>query len=698
MLVIGISGGLDPVYANRDFLFPYGTCHDSAAVLMDDGRVVAAIEEERLNRIKHTSKGAVSAIRFCLESYGAKLSDIDRLAIYTEEKSTSREVRMAYYRRLEEDSVMDLRGIVHEMLAQGLGEDIDDDRLLFVPHHLAHAESAYAQSGYDRSLVMTIDGVGDQSSGMLLSGEGTALDLLHILPVQKSLGIFYLDVIRFLGYDQFEEYKVMGLAPYGDASKYRPLFKKFYSLLSGGDYFINPDFPELLCKTGRRRKKHEPLKQSHTDIAAALQEALEEIVFHVLRYYQKKTGHGRLCLGGGVAHNCSLNGKILYSGMFREVFVQPAAHDAGCAIGAALHAFHQESALTGHSNGRRSQLDHVYWGTNIGSDDAIYDSLSRWETFIAWGYDEKITERTANLLAQGDVIGWVQGRSEFGPRALGNRSIVADPRPAENKDIINSMVKKREAYRPFAPSVLEEYAGEYFDLPQPGMRSPFMTFVVKVREDKREVLKATTHVDGTARVQTVSKETNGRFWELIDEFRKKTGVPVLLNTSFNNNAEPIVDSVEDAIVCFLTTRLNYLVVGNYLVSKKTIEPGSYLELAPSLPLYARLAQSRRFVSGQELATICELANSYHHQYNVRISAEVFELLKEADGEKSLDDLLSGQGIADPQQRAAIVEEMLSLWSKRALALHPPGVHGNLYLNPARREKPSKEPLAMSPAL
>lgn len=695
MLVVGISGGLDPVYANRDFLFPYGTCHDSAAALLDDGKVVAAIEEERLNRIKHTSKGPVSAIRFCLEHYGVRLSDIDRFAIYTEEKSTSREVRMAYYRHLEQDSVMDLRGIVHEMLTQSLGEDIDDDKLVFVPHHMAHAESAYAQSGYDRSLVMTIDGVGDQASGMLLSGEGVALDILHVLPVQKSLGIFYLDVIRFLGYDQFEEYKVMGLAPYGDASKYRPLFKKFYDLLPGGDYFINPDFPDLLCRIGHRRKKQEPLKQAHTDIAAALQEALEEIVFHILRHYQKKTGHRQLCLGGGVAHNCSLNGKILYSGMFEEVFVQPAAHDAGCAVGAGLHALHQEPVSSPRTNGSRSQLDHVYWGTDTGSDEAIFDCLSQWKTFVAYEYVDKICERTADLLALGNVVGWVQGRSEFGPRALGNRSIVADPRPAENKDIINSMVKKREAYRPFAPSVLEEYAGEYFDLPLEGMRSPFMTFVVKVREDKRALLKATTHVDGTARIQTVSKETNSTFWQLIDEFRKLTGVPVLLNTSFNNNAEPIVDSVEDAVVCFLTTRLHYLVVGNYLVSKKNIDDETYLDLAPSLPRYARLVQSRRFISDHQINTVCELANSYHHQYNVQISVEAFNVLMEANGEKSLGDLLHAQDGTDQSRRTVIIDEMRRLWFSRALALHPRRVPGGPCLipdTPDRRAESSRHAL------
>jgi len=668
MLVLGISGGLDQVYTERDFLFPYGTFHDSAAVLVEDGKVVAAIEEERLNRIKHTSKGAVSAIRFCLQSRGLHLNDLDQLTVYADEKGLGPGVRRAFYRRLEEKSVMGLRDIVHEMLVAGLGEDIDDRKLLFVPHHMAHAASAYVQSGYDRSLVLTIDGVGDAASGMILNGKGAELELLHVLPVQKSLGLFYLDVIRFLGYDQFEEYKVMGLAPYGDARRYRSVFRSFYKLLPDGDYTLNPDFPDILCKITHRRGKQEPFTQVYKDIAAALQESLEEIVFHIIAHYQKKTGQRRLCLAGGVAHNCSLNGKLLYSGMFEDIFVQPAAHDAGCAIGAALYPFFKQQSANGGS-AKVTQLDHVFWGTEIGNGETIGKELEPWRDFLEFESRDDIAEHTAELLAQGFVVGWVQGRSEFGPRALGNRSIVADPRPAENKDIINSMVKKREAYRPFAPAVLEEYADEFFKLPRPGMFSPFMTFVVQVREEKRELLKATTHVDGTARIQTVSRLTNSSFWKLIDEFRKRTGVPVLLNTSFNNNAEPIVDSVQDAIVCFLTTKLHYLSVGNYLVSKKNIDRAAYLTLVPQLPPYARLTQTKKFVSNDQTATFFEIGNTYAKQFAVEVSQDIFHLLTMADGNATLGDLLSEPGKFQADTNA-IVDELVELWSKRVVKLKP----------------------------
>jgi carbamoyltransferase len=258
-------------------------------------------------------------------------------------------------------------------------------------------------------------------------------------------------------------------------------------------------------------------------------------------------------MAGGVAHNCSLNGKILYSGLFDDIFVQPASHDAGGAIGAALYVTKSEM-----KDGSSVKLDHVYWGTDVSESKIIVEELDRWNKFIDIKKSDNIVNDTAKLLAEGSVIGWVQGRSEFGPRALGNRSILADPRPPENKDIINKMVKKREAYRPFAPSVLEEHVEEYFVIPTSQKQFPFMNFVLKVKEEKQSILGAITHVDGTARIQTVSKASNPMYWNLINEFSKYTGVHILLNTSFNNNAEPIVDSVYDAIVCFLTTKPNMI--------------------------------------------------------------------------------------------------------------------------------------------
>src|SRR6266545_1146059 len=668
MLVLGLSGGIELIHQQNW----HGRLwfHDAAAVLINDGEVVAAIEEERLNRIKHTNKAAVSAMRFCLESQGITLRDLDRLAIYGSEPHLGMVLsvlsRLTPNRAAGSTPTSDVRRLIHTMLNVGLGQGIDDDKISFVPHHLAHAVCAYAHSGFEKSLILTIDGMGDDEAGMIIDAQDVSLEVLHYIPIPKSLGVFYMNAIKFIGFDVFEEYKVMGLAPYGDPQRFRGCFRELYKLQPNGDYLLEQKIFENLLKIGEPRKKGEPITQRDRDIAAALQEALEQIVMHMLEHYQRTTNHRKLSMAGGVAHNCSMNGKIIYSGLFDEVFVHPAAHDAGCAIGAAMHQFLQGKSACDTSKKNHVQLKHVYWGTEIGNADSIRLTLSDWNDFIDFEYVEDISRRTAQLLADGFVVGWVQGQSEFGPRALGNRSIVADPRPAENKDIINQMVKKREAFRPFAPAVLEEYADEYFEIPRCRAQYQFMTFVVKVRADKQRILGATTHVDGTARIQTVSQHTNRRFWELIDEFRKLTQIPVLLNTSFNNNAEPIIDSVNDALVCYLTTGLRYLVVGNYLIRKKQVDAKIYLGLLPSLPLYATLIQTTQYTSANELSTSSKIGNTYSESAVTIISPRMYNLLTKSNGKRTLAELLGEQNLIDAEEEKAILDEILDLWSRRLI--------------------------------
>lgn len=662
MLILGISGGVNLVYEDH-YPVNKGFFHDAAAALIDNGKVVAAIEEERLNRIKHTNKAPASAIRFCLDARGLGLNDVDKVAFYGTENQFNHFLRQTQLNNPKSEFIS-ARALLHRIIRKEFGTDIDDSKIAFVHHHMAHATSACALSGFEKSLVLTIDGQGDGVAGMVLDADGMKLSMIQSIPAQKSLGWFYDDVIRFIGYGEFEEYKVMGLAPYGDPARFRKLFKSFYSLLPNGDYALHKERLALLFEIAMPGGQKEPVLQTHQDIAAALQQSLEEIILHVLAHYREKTGHTKLCMAGGVAHNCSLNGKILYSGMFTDVFVQPAAHDAGCAIGAALYVDHQN-----RPGSKPSRLEHVYLGTDVESNGSISKALSQWDAFLDYEKADNISRRTAQLLADGAIIGWVQGRSEFGPRALGNRSILADPRPAENKDIINAMVKKREAYRPFAPSVIQEAAGEYFDLPPGKKQLPFMIFVVRVREEKRRLLGAVTHVDGTARVHTVSKDTNHRFWELIKEFGNLTGVPVLLNTSFNNNVEPIVDSAEDAIVCFLTTSLHYLILGDYIIRRKASDEAIFLSLVPSLPLYTRLHQTRQYTSANDLAAIFELCNSYDDHYKVSVSPEAFSILSKADGQMSLDQLIESLEI-DGQKRKAIGEEIFALWLRRAIKLKP----------------------------
>ena len=683
MLLLGICGGLDFPYEN-ELNFQTVDLHDAAAVLVKDGKVLAAIEEERLNRIKHSNKSSLfSAAKFVLDSQGYQLSDVDKICYYSTEDFANYMLKSIPRRQF-----IPIRQRLLEKIQRSFGTTIQEDKLCFVHHHLAHAMSTYAMSGFDKSLVLTIDESGDGIAGMVLKGEDGKLEVLEEIPRKYSLGRFYADAIGYLGFKIFDEYKVMGLAPYGNPDTYRDVFRAFYQLLPNGQYkTMNEYFNVLNNLDGIPRKKGEEFTQVHMDVAAALQEALEKIVFHKLEYYKETLGLDHLCLAGGVAQNCTLNGKLLYAGTFKDMFVQPASYDAGTALGAALYEYYANSNGTGFGGKR---LQEVYWGRDIGANGDIETVLSKWDRFLDIRKSGDVTADTAKALADGSVVGWVQGRSEFGPRALGNRSILADPRPAENKDIINAMVKKREAFRPFAPSVLEEYVDEYYVAPDSMKQFPFMTFVLDVKEDKQKILGAVTHVDGTARIQSVSKKTNPKYWRLIDEFRKLTGIPVVLNTSFNNNVEPIVDSVEDAITCYLTTKLNTLVVGDYIMTKKEVDYTAYLDMTAHIPLHVELNSTRKSVSADEVSQDFEIRDNYivasnammhgvivfsdlsHGLVKSTVSKTMYRLLSAVDGKKTVRELFTGLGVSDEAPMAELVDELVSLWTLRLVRLRPAG--------------------------
>ncbi|MET4015965.1 carbamoyltransferase [Bradyrhizobium sp. S3.2.12] len=664
MLCLGLSGGLDRVYENPLEL-PNTFLHDGAAVLVKDGRVIAAVEEERLNRIKHSNKLPSGAIEYCLAAGGVELRDVDRIAFYATEPYCNAMLERLFISQPEISIPLDANLLLRHLLAAEFGTEIDPARVSFVGHHQAHAVSALAMSGFEESLVLAIDGCGDFLSGLLAVGSGTEMTELMTFPENNSLGLFYLETIRYLGYGLFDEYKVMGLAPYGDPARYRELFAQFYELSANGGYRVHLDrIGPALLRNIEVRRKGMPFTQQHQDVSASLQEALERIVFHILRHYRESTGMKRLCLAGGVAHNCTLNGKLLYSGLFEDIFVQPAAHDAGCALGAALMVSNEAGQPA-----PRERLQAVYWGPDVGSDDSIEQELKRWAGHLEMERTADVAARAAEWIADGAVIGWVQGRSEFGPRALGNRSILADPRPAANKERINAMVKKRESYRPFAPSVLEEDAGAFFELPDGRAEYPFMNFVVRVRESKRALLGAITHIDGTARLQTVSRTNNAAYWELINAFKSRTGVPILLNTSFNNNAEPIVDSVADAITAFLSTELDGLVVGSFLVKKRATTLESWTALAVSLPPHVSLYRIRAHAGRERQETVCEIRMGHSSHDSVRVSHDLFDMLMQIEKEAVLADLLA-RVTSDRTRREALVHELRGLWDQRRIRLHP----------------------------
>jgi len=670
MLVLAIHS-LSPIRDSDDMDPELGWGdHDAAAVLVEDGRVLAAIEEERLNRVKHSSAFPLRAARRCLDQAGVRLRDVDRIAIAFSEEYADR----YFLRRALDNAAAPLgggRARLAALLERELGWDAPE-RLRFVGHHQAHLWSAFQPSGFDRGLAVSIDGVGESLSGAVATFQGNRLDVLREYPVRKSLGFFYRECIAMVGYTRFDEYKVMGLAPYGHPERYAELFADAYRLLPGGDYEVLPgDALVLLMDDAglarHARRKGEPFDQAHRDFSAALQQALERIVFHVLSHWREETGERALCMAGGVAHNCTMNGRIAYSGLFDRMWVQPAAHDAGNALGAALAVLHEEGAPLASA-----PLRQVYLGSGIPDDGGVERELRGWGDLLEFERCGDVVAETSRLLAGGSVVGWVQGRSEFGPRALGNRSILADPRPAENKDRINAMVKKREGYRPFAPSTRLERAGDFFELPAAVAEFPFMTFALRVRPEVRELLGAVTHVDGTARVQTVARDTNPRYWALLRAFEELTGVPVLLNTSFNNHAEPIVDSVDEAVACFLTTGLDALVVGDHLVRKRNggAAGEALARLSPSLPASRKLVMR----TGAEGERECELestGNRWFGEAAVALSDHAFALLWASDGVRTLGELLDERGWMDDAERRALLDEMAELWSRRAVVLRPP---------------------------
>lgn len=669
MIVLGLNGGTSLQYENVPF-FGTGENHDAAAALLIDGEIVGAIEEERLNRIKHTNKFPSLSIQYLLDANKLTLAEVDYFAIYATEEYMEKLIKQLYWADSTVEDLLSPRAYIANLFEKSYHQEIDQSKICFVDHHMAHAASCYYLSGFDESLILTIDGVGCDISGRILYGRGTEMTGVDTISQSNSLGFFYAKVIEFAGYRDYDEYKVMGLAPYGDPKTYRDIFSLFYKLLAEGKYEIYLDRIGLLYTIGTPRRKGQEFSKLYQDVAAALQESLETIVMHVLSHYSKSSGLSKLCLAGGVAHNCSANGKVFYSDLFDEIFVQPASHDAGNSIGSALFTYIQKSA-----DKQVSKLDHVLIGTPLETNAEIESLLQTWQDHVSFEYTEDPENSAAELLADGKIIGWVQGQSEFGPRALGNRSIVADPRPSENKDIINMMVKKREAYRPFAPSVLSEYAEEYFDIGDRKTCLDYMTFVVNVKEHHREHLGAITHVDGTARIQTVPKDHHPRYWKLIDGFRKRTGVPILLNTSFNNNVEPIVNSVYDSLVCFLTTGLDYLVAGNYVVSKTDHSDDEvFSAMIPNLHYHTVLNSSRIYQSFESSHQNFEIGYNYASKYNSAISEQAFRLLSKANGSKTIDELTPA-GIT-ATQRMQLLAEIKHLWGLRFIGLNPGGTTEN----------------------
>lgn len=599
MKVLGYNGGLDG-YASR-----FGTCHDAAAALVVDGELVAAAEEERFNRVKHSGAFPIEAIHHCLEQGGLSgLKELDLVCFYhSQDKMWHRGMvrengpRMRPGRRaLFSTAVSGLR-FTHRCLglddartartfAKRTGFSPPEGRYHVVGHHLSHAASAFYESPFQRALCLVLDGQGESTSSSAWVGGPSGLHLIDETYAPNSMGYLYQTITRYLGFEHGDEFKVMGLAPYGDPARFRRFFHHVVRPAARGRFAIDPEwlgslvirdallgqgrgYPRwMVSALGPPRRRGDEIQQHHMDLAAALQEALEGAVMGWLWNLRKRTGLRKLCLAGGVALNCVLNGKIARSGLFEQVHVVPAAHDAGCAAGAALFGYYEVLGGSAPTD-IRSRRARVFLGPKYGPMD-IRHALRGTQFALSSTRASDWAKEVARVIADGKVVGLFHGRMEWGPRALGNRSILADPRRPEMKDIVNRSIKMREGFRPFAPAVLHEQADKWFDLAGLRGQSPHMLFAVPVRDACHARIPAVTHVDGSARVQTVQRDDNPRFHALLRAFFELTGVPVLLNTSLNVQGEPIAHTPSDAIRCFVGSGLDLLVLGDLLIQKKGV--------------------------------------------------------------------------------------------------------------------------------
>ena len=556
---------------------------DASAAMLRNGQLVAALEEERLNRIKHWAGLPLQAAKACLQ--GAKP---DHVAISRNPKAhlTHKLLRVAL--RPHRWSTLTSRAANTARIAQ-VGEALAAEGIVprqarqvhFVEHHRAHLASAFFASPFEEAAVISIDGFGDFSSVMWGVGKGNQIQVRGSVSFPHSLGIFYTAFTQFLGFPKYgDEYKMMGLSAYGEprfAEKVRRVVRTesdqcrlnldYFTHHSkgvemtwyGGEPTLGAIFSHKMAEEfGEPRVARSEIQQRDKDLAASVQLVLEENYFALLNFVQRQTGATALCLAGGVALNCVANGMIFERTNFRDVYVQPAAHDAGTSIGAALYVQHQELKMP-----RCFEMCHVYYGPEYSDTEITHDLEAAGCRYHKLG-EEELIGRTVDAIDQGKIVGWFQGRMEFGPRALGNRSILADPRRRNMKEILNSRIKYREPFRPFCPSILAERVGEYFEIDYP---SPFMVMAYKIKPEQRERIPAVTHGDGTGRLQTVEREVNPLYWKLIHEFERVTGVPVLLNTSFNEN-EPIVQTPAQAIDCFLRTQMDVLSIGAFLLHKE----------------------------------------------------------------------------------------------------------------------------------
>ena len=564
---------------------------DSSAAIFVNGELLAATEEERFRRVKHWAGFPSEAIKFCLKEANCTLADVTAITI-GRDPSAKRDRKARFVikhpraawsmwsqRSANKDDIEKLHERFEEV-EPGVDTEMVKAKIQFIEHHRSHLASAFFSSPFEEAAVLSIDGSGDFTTTMMARGKGTDIEVLDSLDFPASVGLFYTAFTQYLGFPHYgDEYKVMGLAPYG-TPRFQKQVASFLPIEEGGWYrfpmkdyrldggvvsypdnlptvapLFGPRFEEVF---GLTRKKGELLTQEHMDLAASVQRHCEEVIFHLLRRLHEETGLDRVCIAGGVAQNSVANGKMTRNTPFKEVYIPSAGHDAGISMGSAQYHIH-----SGLRQPRLPSLKCAHTGCRFGNEEVEAFLKSEGVEYIRYESDAELYDVVSDALVDGKVIGWFNGRAEFGPRALGGRSIIVDPRRADAKDLLNSKIKRRESFRPFAPSILSEHVKDWFELDEP---VPFMEKVFPIRPERHAEIPAVTHVDGSGRLQSVYADATPRYHALISAFHAKSGVPILLNTSFNEN-EPIVNAPEHAYACYARTSMDMLVMENCVVRR-----------------------------------------------------------------------------------------------------------------------------------
>ena len=581
--------------------------HDSAACLLKDGEIVAAAQEERFTRKKHDQSFPSNAIKYCLKEAGINASDLGIVAFYDKPFLKFERILETYLTYAPKGLSSFLKAIplwikkklwIKELIKDELNYD---GKILFPEHHASHAASAFYASPFQEAAFLTMDGVGEWATTSYGVGNGNKMEVLADVKFPHSIGLLYSAITYYTGFRvNSGEYKVMGLAPYGEAKYKEIIYEHLIHVKEDGSFKLDMsyfDYSVGLKMTNNKfnslfggppRKPESELTQKEMDIARSVQEVTEEIVYKMAKHVRKVTGKKYLCLAGGVALNCVSNGKLLRSGVFDDIYIQPAAGDAGGALGSALIAWYQHLGNDRHADGKNDFMNGAYLGPEF-SNSEIQEYLDKKGYSYQKLNDEELPEKIADLISDQKVIGWFQGRMEFGPRALGGRTIIGDSRSSETQKTINLKIKYRESFRPFAPSIREENISEYFEIDRP---SPYMLLVADVKKNKqlkmtkeqegyfglkklniaRSEIPAVTHVDYSARIQSVNKKTNPRYHEMLTKFNEKHGCPVVVNTSFNVRGEPIVCTPKDAYLCFMRTEMDFLILNNFLLKKTDQKP------------------------------------------------------------------------------------------------------------------------------